>query len=235
MSVNKNIKFDKLFYKVATNGFSLKFLEEVQSFYPKYLGKDNFDDIKFDCENLISAIYFVNYMSDKSLAIDLDVLKKHPIEDPRYDYGTVLQRTAKTSAELGRTDDVVTYVVRFLKDTDDDDDWSRKLPLLAWYVEFYPKGEEEGSFSNFEQILDNITNRMGIKVNRSNSFSDRVRFIYEEFLRGNKDQRAFHLVYWKATQEQKDKLLEEYLRTETIAFFRTAIINTIKRSESNKL
>ncbi|KQN32353.1 hypothetical protein ASE92_17250 [Pedobacter sp. Leaf41] len=228
MTQNRNISFDKLFYKVATNQFSLEYLEEVQSFYPEYL-EDDSDEIKFKCEDLISAIYFMNGMSDKSLEIDLELLKRYRIE--RCD--TLLLRTAKTSAELKRTDDVFTYIVRFLKDTHKDDDWSRKLPLLAWYVEFYSKGED-GTFNNFEQTLTSITNNLGIKAIAAISFSDRVRFIWEDFLRAQKELRAFHLAYWKAKKEQKDKLLEEYLRTETIAYFKTEIINTIKISESIK-
>ena len=229
MTPSRNIPFDKLFYKVATNLFSLEYLEEAQSFYLEYLGKDNYNDIKFMSEDLISAIYFMNGLSDKSLEIDLELLKRHPIES----CDTLLLRAAKTSAELKRTDDVVTYVVNFLKDTHRDDDWSRKLPLLAWYVEFYSKGVE-GSFENFEQTLTTITNNLCIKVNPANSFLDRIRFIWKDFSRAQKDLRAFNLAYWKATNEQKVKLLEDYLRTETIAYFRTEIINNINRSESTK-
>ena len=227
MSNNKNTQFDALFYKVATNLFSLEYLEEVQSFYPKYLGKDDFDEIKFECENLISAIYFMNGMSDRSLEIDLDILKKHPIEDLRY--RTVILRASKTSAELGKTEDVVPYAVRYLKDQEND--FFGKLPLLAWYIEFYPNGEE-GSFINFEQTLATIKSSMGATINPTLSFLDRVTFLYEEFLRANKDSSTFKFAYVKATKKQKDKLLEEYLRTETLAFFRTEIINTIKTSES---
>jgi len=227
MSNNTNTQFDALFYKVATNLFSLEYLEEVQSFYPKYLGKDDFDEIKFECENLISAIYFMNGMSDRSLEIDLDILKKHPIEDLRY--RTVILRASKTSAELGKTEDVVPYAVRYLKDQEND--FFGKLPLLAWYIEFYPNGEE-GSFINFEQTLATIKSSMGATINPTLSFLDRVTFLYEEFLRANKDSSTFKFAYVKATKKQKDKLLEEYLRTETLAFFRTEIINTIKTSES---
>jgi hypothetical protein len=227
MSNNTNTQFDALFYKVATNLFSLEYLEEVQSFYPKYLGKDDFDEIKFECENLISAIYFMNGMSDRSLEIDLDILKKHPIEDLRY--RTVILRASKTSAELGKTEDVVSYAVRYLKDQEND--FFGKLPLLAWYIEFYPNGEE-GSFINFEQTLATIKSSMGATINPTLSFLDRVTFLYEEFLRANKDSSTFKFAYVKATKEQKDKLLEEYLRAETLAFFRTEIINTIKTSES---
>ena len=227
MSNNTNTQFDALFYKVATNLFSLEYLEEVQSFYPKYLGKDDFDEIKFECENLISAIYFMNSMSDRSLEIDLDILKKHPIEDLRY--RTVILRASKTSAELGKTEDVVPYAVRYLKDQEND--FFGKLPLLAWYIEFYPNGEE-GSFINFEQTLATIKSSMGATINPTLSFLDRVTFLYEEFLRANKDSSTFKFAYVKATKQQKDKLLEEYLRTETLAFFRTEIINTIKTSES---
>lgn len=227
MSNNTNTQFDALFYKVATNSFSLEYLEEIQSFYPKYLGKDDFDEIKFECENLISAIYFMNGMSDRSLEIDLDILKKHPIEDLRY--RTVILRASKTSAELGKTEDVVPYAVRYLKDQEND--FFGKLPLLAWYIEFYPNGEE-GSFINFEQTLATIKSSMGATINPTLSFLDRVTFLYEEFLRANKDSSTFKFAYVKATKQQKDKLLEEYLRTETLAFFRTEIINTIKTSES---
>ena len=227
MSNNTNTQFDALFYKVATNSFSLEYLEEVQSFYHKYLGKDDFEEIKFECENLISAIYFMNGMSDRSLEIDLDILKKHPIEDLRY--RTVILRASKTSAELAKTEDVVPYAVRYLKDQEND--FFGKLPLLAWYIEFYPNGEE-GSFINFEQTLATIKSSMGATINPTLSFLDRVTFLYKEFLRANKDSSTFKFAYVKATKEQKDKLLEEYLRTETIAFFRTEIINTIKTSES---
>jgi len=228
MTGKKNIQFNKLFYKVATNQFSLEYLDEVESFYLEYSGKEDFDQIKFECEHLISAMYFMNTMSEKSLEIDLHLLKENPPEDVRY--STVLQRAAKTSAELERTDDVCAYVVRFLKDPEDD--WSRKLPLLAWYIEFYPNGKEEGVFDSFELTLANIIKSLGMKINRTLPFSDRVKFIYDEFLRGNKDLHAFQSAYGKAMKEEKDKILKEYLETETITFFKTQCLNTIKRSEN---
>ena len=218
MESNRHTAYDKLFYKVATNSFSLDYLDEIQAFYPPYLGNEVYDQIKSGCDSLRSTMYFVNNMPDKSLEIDLDLLKNTSDDSSYY---TVVGRAAKTSEELGRTDEVVNFAVQFLKNQEDN--WSGKLPVLAWYVKYYPTGEE-GSFIGFEQLLSDIVEAMGANVNPLLSFIDRVNYLYGEFLRASKDLRAFQVTYKKAPLEEKNKVLSDYLEKETVEFYRNTVI-----------
>ena len=226
MISNKNIEFDDLFYKVATNNFSLEYLKKVELFYPKFSGSDNFNEIKYKCENLLSAIYFMNTMDEKSLQIDLDLLQS---SSPYLNDYSVILRAIKTSEELGRTMEVVPYANFFLEDKHDN--WSCKLPLLFWYTKVNPNGES-GSFSAFELLLSSIEERMGVKVDNSLSFVDRVEYLYKEFRRGSEDLHHFKVAYAKAPAEQKDTLLSDYLTTEKVGFYRDQVIKTYQKKNS---
>jgi hypothetical protein len=221
MISNKNIEFDDLFYKVAINNFSLEYLKEVELFYPKFSGRDNFDEIKFNCENLLSAIYFMNNMDEKSLHIDLDLLQS---SSPYLNDYTVILRAIKTSEELGRKMEVVPYANIFLKDKQDN--WSCKLPLLSWYTKVY-LNDESGSFSSFETLLSSIAERMGVKVDNSLFFVDRVEYLYKEFRRGSNDLHALQVAYAKAPIAQKEALINDYLLTERVEFYRNQVKNSI--------
>ena len=218
METNRHTAYDQLFYKVATNKFSLDYLDEIHAFYPQYLGTEVYDKIKFDCDSLRSTMYFVNNMDDESLEIDLDLLKNNSDDSSYY---TVVGRATNTSVALGRTDEVVNFAVQFLKN--EENNWSGKLPVLAWYVKRYPTGED-GSFIGFEQMLSVLVARMGADVDPLLSFIDRVNYLYGEFLRAGKDLHAFQVTYRKAPLEEKNKVLNDYLERETVEFYRNTVI-----------
>lgn len=221
MTLNNHMAFDKLFYKVAISKFAIEHLEEVQSFYSE-LPTSDFDHIKFKTQSLISAIYFMNNMNENSLNIDLELLRSH---SPCLNDCVVILRAIKTSVELGRADEVMSYAVRFLKDQHTI--WSCKLPILAWYTKL--STDQENTYSEYEDILSGITEKMDVQVDNSKSFINRIEDIYNEYLRGSKDLHSFHLTYANTPVDRKAKLVAEYLDQEKVGFYRAQVLANYKK------
>jgi len=89
---------------------------------------------------------------------------------------------------------------------------------LAWYVTFYPNGEN-GSFEEFEPVLSAIVTQMGAETDELNSFTDRVNYLYQEFKRACRDLDLYGRSYVAATIKEGEKLLKNYLATEPLSFY----------------
>jgi len=219
-------EYDALFCKTATNKFSLKYIDEVQAFYQRLDEEPSSGQLKVETKSLMSLIYFINNLPAQSFELDYESLVTVPSDSRGFE--NILGRATKTSLDLGKTDMVLPYALRYLKNTKDN--FHTKLPILAWYIEVYPNGEN-GSFSSFEPVLSLIVSGMGAEIAPSLAFTDRVNYLYKEFKRAGKGLGAFGRAYNTLTVEQGEDLLTEYLAKEPLRFYR----DTAKIYKQNKL
>jgi len=214
MTITTENELKEVFHGIYRTNYPLESISQINALNEKFESHAESKEVNFSCESLISLIYSKNGLPEKSLEIDLKLLADTPPD--HFEYNLILGTAVRNSAALDRTDEVVPYAKNYLKISKDD--FYGKLPVLAWYVTFYPNGEN-GSFEEFEPVLSGIVTQMGAKINKSDSFMDRVNYLYLEFKRACKDLDLYGRSYVAATIEQGEKLLKDYLATEPLSFY----------------
>jgi hypothetical protein len=214
---NNSDEWDKFFYRVVQANYPLSVISEIESFRRRFEGHEDYIEIDFKCTSLSSLVYFMNDLVEQSLETDLKLLAGNSPDHPQY-YLHVLS-AIQTSAELKRTDEVMPYVVNFLKTPNDN--FQAKIPALVSYIKYYPEGEN-GSFIGLERTLSNIISKMGVEIDHSLSFTARVNLVNEELTRASRELGLFNRAYFAANGEKAEHLLKEYLAKEPLDFYRDA-------------
>lgn len=224
MAINANDEFYSLFLKVSQNKLSLEYIDEILFFCKKFEVQADFKHMEFKCKNLISMIYAFNKLPEKSLEIDLKLLSNTP--NDYSGYFSVINGATVTSAELNRTNEVAPFAISYIKNQDDS--FNGKLPVLKWYIDNYPNGEN-GSFNGFEFALSKIAAKMGAKMGRSLSFVERVNFFYQELVRASKGLHEFQVKVKSTPIEQRRAMIDDYLANENLGWFKEYVIQHYRK------
>jgi hypothetical protein len=182
---SRNEKFATLFRKVVLSRYPLDTVDEVEAFYKGYDSHPDHEEIKLHGESLISAIYFNNDLPDRSLMIDLALLRTLPSDHSMY--YAVINRAAKTSSISGRHDEVLPLIVSYLEDPAKE--FYKTIFLLQWYVQHYPENGNR-KFEKYVTKLGSIAEEMGAVLDDTKTFSERVDFLVSEFHRADKALHA---------------------------------------------
>jgi hypothetical protein len=224
MTNNSKKEWDDFFYSVVQARFPLSAISEIESFRRRFEGHEDYNEIDLKCSTFVSFVYSKNNLPEKSLEINLNLFARHSPDHPQYHL--IIGSALRTSAELKRTDEVMPYAVNFLKTQKNA--LFDKLPVLVWYVKYYPQGEN-GSFIGLEVTLSNIIAEIGAEIDHSLSFTARVNLVNDEFVRANRELGLFNHAYGPLNEEKAEHLLKEYLAKEPLGFFRDAA-NKLKES-----
>ncbi|MDT3401206.1 hypothetical protein [Mucilaginibacter terrae] len=209
-----NEQYQALFKKVVLSHYPLHAVAEVEALSDKYFAHQDHDEIKLRCESLISAIYSFNNFPDRSLSIDLSILKTLPTHHPIY--YVVINRAAKTSETSGRQEELLPFVLNYLNDPGAE--FYKILFILQWYVQHYQ--DRNPSLLNYEPLLASITAQMGMIPDGTKTFSERVGLLVSEFHRGDKTLHALKVAFRDEPKEGFAKVLDDYLAKEPIGYFR---------------
>ena len=156
-------------------------------------------------------------MYKEALEIDLKLLSR---EDQFDQMGMFLLRATRISTELHRTSDVKPFALHYLKNLEDD--WQIKLTILAWYVKCFPDNKELNT-KNFEKFLSNICHTMGLDIQATSSFNDRVSYLYSEVQRGGLRLRDFHNAYFNADANKRQAIVEAFLEADNSQYYKKQV------------
>lgn len=207
-------EIESLGYKIIMSGYALAYLDEVFTFYEQSEGTPQYESRRFQCEMLISEIYYRNELFEKSWIMDIALISDFPVDYPSY--SNVIGRVKNTAIILNRVAEIKPYIFAFL--TQSSCSWYGKIPVFGWYVEAYPD-EDQDSLSILASSINNLALEMGVDLDVSQSFRENVISLVNEWERAGDALHQFILSYKRAGNEEKQALLEEYLKKETLKFY----------------
>lgn len=216
---SENPAFEALFLKMVKDNFSLSYIDEFNTFYLPFSGKPEFDYIKLRSEMAVELIYIANNLPEKALEIELRLLPTVPVES-MYFY-TLVVSAATSSAELGRTDEVRAYALKYLTQ-EKRDYWERTITVLDWYAAHYP--DEDNHILVFQDLLSEIFLGMQLEADPALPLTMRIRFLSEIYSKNVKSSQTFQRAYQRATLEEKPKLLQDYLAEDPLPIFRDKVV-----------
>lgn len=217
---SENPAFEALFLKMVKDNFSLSYIDEFNTFYLPFSGKPEFDYIKLRSEMAVELIYMANNLPEKALEIELKLLSTVAFESI-YFY-TLVVSAAKSSAELGRTDEVRAYALNYLTQ-EKRDYWESIITVLDWYVKHYPD-EDDSIILIFEDLLSGISRGMQLEADPALPLTVRIRFLSEIYSKNAKSSQNFQRAYQRAALEDKPKLLRDYLAENPLPLFRDRVV-----------
>jgi len=220
----RNPDLEALFLKMVKDNFSLSYIDEFNTFYLPFSGKPEFDYIKLRSEMAVELIYMANDLPEQALEIELRLLPTVPVESV-YFY-TLVVSAAKSSAELGRTDEVRAYALTYL--TQEKRDYWESIPtVLDWYAAHYPD-EDDAIILIFEDLLSEISRGMQLEADPALPLTTRIRFLSEIYSKNAKSSQIFQRAYQLAALEDKPKILRDYLAEDPLPLFRDRVVKPIE-------
>lgn len=224
-----NQEFETLYYKAATNKLDLKYLEEIQAFCDMYEAHADIETFKIRAKSLMSLIYVVNGLPEKSFEIDLKLLSQFS-DEMLLTYYPRISHAVVTSTDIGRTDEVRPFALRYLLNKNADH-WDSLLSILAWYIKHYSDSREVSD--KFNDVFSSIALMMGYLPDPSASLADKVSSLSEERDRNHKNMKQFNSAYFKAANEDKGQVLSSYLETNPLPVFREMALRNFKNNPEN--
>lgn len=226
MEIIESPEFEALFYKVAMNKLDLKYLDEVWALCSNRVGQEELDNLTIRAKNLISLMYYMNGFSEKSLEMDLEMMSQFS-DELLIKYYTLIAGAIITGAELGRTDEVRPFALRYLINKKTDH-WDCLVIVLVWYIKHYPDAPEVSE--KFEKVFSRVSSTIGYLSESSGSFADRVSSLSEVLIINHKNMDLFNRAYFKAAQENKEKILSDYLNENPLPIFREMVLSMVKNN-----
>jgi len=219
----RNEQFAALFKKIVLSRYPLDAVAEVEALYKGHDSHPDHEEIKLHGESLISAIYFYNDLPDRSLRIDLEILRTLPSDDSMY--YTIINRAVMSSSRSERNAEMLPFVLNYLENPAQE--FYKILFLLHWYVQHYP-GNGDREFEKYMPKLSSIAAEMGAALDEAKPFSESVVFLVSEFHRADKDLHALRVAYRDEAKERFAEVLDEFLANEPLLFFRNQATNEFK-------
>jgi hypothetical protein len=178
--LKKNIKdipywmpeFEQLLLKVTSIPSSLDLIDELQAFYQEFEGKEDYKSIRFQCESVISFIYYYTGYLEKSFEIDFRLLKEN--QPDTNGYWAIISQIVDTSDTLARTSEVIPYARAFLNTPDDNIE--KKRIVLLWYAKIYAQ-EGNSFFSSFNHIVQIMESFLEEKPDPTCPFFERIEYL----------------------------------------------------------
>lgn len=208
-------EFEKLFLKVIKNHSSFDWEGELQAFYQKFEGKEEYKRVRSQCEGIMSTIYYLTGFLEKSFEIDFRLLKENPPDADGY-WG-IFSQIVSTSHTLERTSEIIPYAYAFLNTPDNN--FSKKRSVLVWYARVFAK-EENSFFSSFNHIVQNMESFLEEKPDPTRPFFERIDYLNEKFFTGLVASNSLYVAYGKANKEERSQLIKEYLASEPLQYYR---------------
>lgn len=208
-------EFEQLFLKVASNPSSLDWIEELQAFYQKFEGKEEYKSVRFQCENVISFIYHYTGFLERSFEIDLRLLRENSPNTNGY-WG-VISQIVGTSDDLARTSEVIPYACEFLNAADIN--FNKKREVLLWYARTFAL-EENSFFTSFNPIVQSMESFLEEKPDPTRPFFERIQYLNDKYVTTQVALSSFYMAYRKANKEERSQLIKEYLATEPLKYYR---------------
>jgi hypothetical protein len=211
-------EFEKLFLKVIKNHSSFDWEGELQAFYQKFEGKEEYKSIRFKCEGLMSTIYHYTGFLEKSFEIDLRFLKENsPDAD---DSWATISRIVGTSDALNRTNEIIPYARAFLNTPDDNS--NKKRIVLVWYARVFAK-EENSFFSSFNHIVQNMESHLEEKPDPTRPFLEWIEYLNDKYFTTQVALNSLYEACGKANKEERSQLIKEYLASEPLKYDRERV------------
>lgn len=207
-------EFESLGYKIILSGYALVYLDEVYTLYSKSKGTPLYENLRFQCEMLISEMYYRNELFEKSWIIDFTLINDYSIDYPAY--FNLIGRVKDTAIILDRVVEIKPFIFAFLTQTSCS--WEGKIPVFGWYAKTYPD-DDQNSSSILASSVNDLALEMGANLNASQSYKENVISLVKEWERAGDALHQFILSYKQAGNEEKQALLEKYFKKETLKFY----------------